>query len=152
MTTRLDADDPSTDTSSSEDNVPIILLRRSIRQKRPTLSCTVCDTNDQQVESKIPAVMGPNPLDDTSDITKPNVDNPPTNESSEGDIPATLLGRRGPPRVALHSIGMGGRPKMSVEAFTLDKKRVPAYATLPLHKGCQFCAHKYRPQASSTEL
>ena len=38
-----DADGSSTDKSSSEDKAPVILLRRSGQQKRPALSCTVCN-------------------------------------------------------------------------------------------------------------
>ena len=40
-TTRLDADDPSTDVSSSEDDIPVILPWRNTRQKRLAWSCTV---------------------------------------------------------------------------------------------------------------
>ena len=44
--TRLNADDPSTDESSSESDAPAALLRRSTRQKRPAPSCIVCDRNE----------------------------------------------------------------------------------------------------------
>ena len=45
-TTRLEADDSSTDLSSSEDYVPIVPLRWSTRQKRPTRSYTVYNRVD----------------------------------------------------------------------------------------------------------
>ena len=44
-TTRLNANNPSTDESSSESDVPATPLRRSTQQKRPAPSCTVCDQN-----------------------------------------------------------------------------------------------------------
>ena len=91
-TTRPEVDDSKTDPSSSEDDVPLIPIRRSTQQKRPTQSCTVCNSVSQPAENEIPAVLGPAPLDDTLNATRPNADDPSIGKSLPvSDAPVALL-------------------------------------------------------------
>ena len=61
--------------------------------EKATWSCTVCDSNNQPAERKIPVALRLTLLDDTSDATRLNADNQSTNESSENDIPTAQLRR-----------------------------------------------------------
>ena len=53
-----------------------------------------CASVDQPAENEIPAVLGPTPLDDILNATRPNTDDPSTDKSlSESDAPVAPLRR-----------------------------------------------------------
>ena len=134
-TTRPEVDDSLTDPSLSENDIPIVLLRRSTWQKRPTQSCMVCNSVNQLAENEILTAFGPAPLDDTLNATRLNADDPLTEESSsKSDAPATLLRRSTWQKKLAPSCTVFNQNKvaqMSVEALPLDTKE--CMPMLPSH-------------------
>ena len=104
----------------------------SVPYKRPAIppSESETDSKNRSAESGIPITLGPTPLDDILNATRPNADDPLTDESS--DELQCAIGTR------------GAKPSP-------HDTRGRIYAALPQRKTCQFRIHKWGPQASPTE-
>ena len=115
----------------------------------------VCNSVNQPVKNEIPIALWPALLGDTLNATRPNADDPSTDESSsESEVLAILLRRSTrQKRPALSCTVCNQNKGVQDKCGSLHPwhKKVCAYVALLLRKTCQFRTHKCHPQASPTE-